>query len=141
MYSKNPPWFHLFKTLDHKWEHRSFNITDFARNSEKTPSSGAWGIKSPNWLLGNWWKRTSLFSCVLPQPYYHSLMCVWKTLVIKVAVTDPLPPFQLPNEHCLSVPGKELVLCRSTQLQELSLCYVSTQKSNKAMNNVIFIYA
>lgn len=76
-------------------------------------------------------------SALLPQ----LSVCVWKTLAIKVAVTDPLPPFQLPNEHCLSVPGKELVLCRSTQLQELSLCYVSTQKSNKAMNNVIFIYA
>lgn len=50
------------------------NITDFARNSEKIPSSGTLGIKSPRWLFGNGWKRTSLFSCILPRPYCYSSM-------------------------------------------------------------------
>lgn len=72
MYSKNPPWFHLFKTVDYNWEHWAFNITDFARNSEKIPSSGILGIKSPSWLWRDGWKRISLFSCILPQHYYYS---------------------------------------------------------------------
>lgn len=98
----NPPWFHLFKTLDHKREHRSFNITEFARNSEKIPGSEALGIKSPCGLLGTWWKRMPLFSRVLPRPPYHSSMLASRgKLIIKIAVTDPFPPLQLQNVHGL----------------------------------------
>lgn len=102
MYSPNPPWFHLFKTLDHKWEHRSFNITDSARNSENIPSSGAWGIKSPSGLLRKLMKINVLILSCFPSALLPQLNggFVWKTL-IEVAVTDPLPPFQLQNVHCL----------------------------------------
>lgn len=81
MYSKNPPWFHLFKTLDHKWEHRSFNITDFARNSKNIPSSGAWGIKSPSGLLRKLMKTNVIIPLCFPSALLPQLnVCfVWKT--------------------------------------------------------------
>lgn len=83
MYSIHPPWFHLFKTLDHKWEYRSFSITDSARNGENILSSGAWGIKSPSGLLRKLMKMNVIIplcspSALLPQLHVGF---VWKILI------------------------------------------------------------
>lgn len=145
MYSKNPPWFHLLNTLDPSWEHWSFNITNFARNSERIPSGWALGKKkTPGWLFRKLMRKMEhhYFSCILPLPLL--LQCnvcfAWKTLIIKIAVMDFSFLFSY-RMYAVSVPGQELILCMSTQLQLLVLCYVEIRKSNKAMNNVIFIYA
>lgn len=66
----------------------------------------------------------SLFLCVLPQPSSHSSMyALCGKLIIKVAVTEPLPPFQLQNIHCLcSRKGTCFVHVHTTTGTQSMLC-------------------